>query len=1166
VADNNLVQRSVGGFADFFRWARDRLAEDTVRREVLVDLGLNPAATARVQVPDARLDSIDRYRQRVDPDKEALTAAIEDVKALYDAVRAFVEASAGGPGPIAEEAAHRLFRLLTINYVRHKVPIVFWLAQVFGFIEEAFSTELIPEAGLKGVVEVFKEIGRFFEDPEAHFKRVYGPLWPIETEEQAKTLSAATLAPLGIALAFWEKTLAKLLGLVHLGFDLPARQALYGWESVDGSLTPVADRFASGMLSVSFPGVKKIGDPAPLVDDPCKAEADPKPDAALEGAIGGTLAWIPRVHGGPGLFVSLGGSAAVELPLGGGWVSRLEIGSAGAIDFLYRGGTDVVVNGPTDGSFRFVVERAATGGTPYVVSAGDRVRLEFGRVTYAVELSSEGPAVRFRAAQAALVVAAEQDPVLDRASTTDTLRIDFDLGLGFAGDPFKFYIEGGSGFSATLPVNKSLGPVRVQTVTLGLTPSTAPSTPDLRLETSMGLGFQVGPVTLTIDRIGFDASLSFDEAAYDLGFKPPDGVGVVIDSSIVTGGGYLFHDREKHQYAGVLELAFPDLFNAKAIGLLTTRMPEPDGRSIFSLLIILSIENFPPIQLGLGFRLTGLGGLLGLDRTVNFQALQSGLKNKTLDRILFPVDPVANAPAIVSVAAAVFPPARDRLIVGPFVQIAWGAQSLVTIEIGLVLELPTPGRLLMLGKLRALFPHKDAPVVKIQIDLVGEIDFARKRLFIQAVLVESKLAGFPLVGGAALLLTWGDDPSLVLAVGGVHPAYERHLPAGFPKLDRLSVALTSGDNPRLRLDCYFALTSNSVQVGGKLELHAGIGKFTIDGVLAIDALVQFDPFAFVFDLLAKVQLKAFGVNLFAVTVKGTLSGPHPWHARGKATFEIWIFDYSVSFDRTFGSEPAPPPLPPVDVREPLLAALRDSSNWQGRLPRAGQNLVTLREADDDAEVLLHPLGTLAIRQQVVPLGVTISRFGNARPRGESRFVIDRVTVGGAEVSTTPVTEQFARAQFLDLSDDEKLASPSFDRMAAGVDLGATAIGHGPAVEASAEYDTLIYGATAAPPRPGGRYVLTADRLVALALTGMAALNAPARTGRDKYRRPDADGVRVSWPRYAVASREDLAVQSIAGTEGGMASFTAAVQALGRHVAANPADRTRLQVISTSLAP
>ena len=78
----------------------------------------------------------------------------------------------------------------------------------------------------------------------------------------------------------------------------------------------------------------------------------------------------------------------------------------------------------------------------------------------------------------------------------------------------------------------------------------------------------------------------------------------------------------------------------------------------------------------------------------------------------------------------------------------------------------------------------------------------------------------------------------------------QRLPAGFPKLERLSVPLTRGNNPRIRLEAYTAITSNSFQIGGKLEVFASIGKFSIEGLLAVDALFQTGEPSVIFDLLA----------------------------------------------------------------------------------------------------------------------------------------------------------------------------------------------------------------------------------------------------------------------------------------------------------------------------
>ena len=120
------------------------------------------------------------------------------------------------------------------------------------------------------------------------------------------------------------------------------------------------------------------------------------------------------------------------------------------------------------------------------------------------------------------------------------------------------------------------------------------------------------------------------------GFKPPTGVGLAIDAAIVRGGGFLSFDSDKGQYSGAMFLEFEmaEKISVKAIGLLTTRMP--DGSKGYSLVVIIFAEGFTPIQLGLGFALTGIGGLLAINRTFDEEALRAGLKNHTLDSVMFP--------------------------------------------------------------------------------------------------------------------------------------------------------------------------------------------------------------------------------------------------------------------------------------------------------------------------------------------------------------------------------------------------------------------------------------------------------------------------------------------------------------------------------------------------
>ena len=185
------------------------------------------------------------------------------------------------------------------------------------------------------------------------------------------------------------------------------------------------------------------------------------------------------------------------------------------------------------------------------------------------------------------------------------------------------------------------------------------------------------------------------------------------------------------------------------------------------------------MQLGLGFMLVGVGGLLGINRTVAVEALRAGLKTGALGAVLSPPDPKASAAQIVATLAGLFPPAAGRHVFAPTARIVWGSPTLITIELCLVLELPSPVRLVVLGRLRALLPDEHEAIVRIQVDVLGVIDFDRAEAAVDATLVDSRLAQFALTGDMALRMSWGD--------AAVVPAGRRRLPpalrraAGVPR-------------------------------------------------------------------------------------------------------------------------------------------------------------------------------------------------------------------------------------------------------------------------------------------------------------------------------------------------------------------------------------------------
>ncbi|HET7504875.1 MAG TPA: DUF6603 domain-containing protein, partial [Kofleriaceae bacterium] len=597
----------------------------------------------------------------------------------------------------------------------------------------------------------------------------------------------------------------------------------------------------------------------------------------------------------------------------------------------------------------------------------------------------------------------------------DGAGIDFDLLLRWSRSR-GVELDGAGGLEITIPLQRSLGPLRIESVTA----RAAVESGGLAVEVSTSVSATIGPLVVVVDRLGVALDVSFSSGNLGpldlaLGFKPPNGLGLSLSTPAVTGGGFLSFDFENEQYSGVLQLSIQNLIDVKAIGILTTRLP--DGQPGYSLLLILTGE-FPPIQLGLGFTLNGIGGLLGVHRTAAVDALRARLRNGALDAILFPPDPLHDAPALISTLGAVFPVARDRFVFGPMVKIGWGTPTLITLDLAVILELPEPVRLIVLGRLKAVLPDEKAPLVQIHLDAIGVLDFSRSEFSLDATLYDSRVVAFTLSGDMALRMSWGAQPSFLMALGGFHPAFKP--PAGFPALERLAVALSTGDNPRLRMEAYFALTSNTVQAGAKLELYVGVAGFSLEGGLGFDTLIQFSPFRILADIEAYLALKRGSTTLMGLDISVHLMGPAPWVLWGQARFKILFIKFSIPFRATFGRAEDVPAIERQEVWPVLRDHLSAAASWSAQLPPDSGRLVVVRTdaSVTDADPLTHPLGSLTVSQNLVPLERTLGLFGSVPPKDFDRFAI--VGASGLDI-TGPQTQLFAPAQFRQMSDAEKLA-------------------------------------------------------------------------------------------------------------------------------------------------
>ncbi|MDH3711981.1 MAG: hypothetical protein OER04_18995, partial [Cyclobacteriaceae bacterium] len=161
---------------------------------------------------------------------------------------------------------------------------------------------------------------------------------------------------------------------------------------------------------------------------------------------------------------------------------------------------------------------------------------------------------------------------------------NFDVGFEWSGQD-GLRITASGGIEIMLPLHVNLGVIEINNLYIALNIQESGT---LSLETSSGFTGNLGPLSAAVERLGAVTNLSLSEnndsdtGPFDLSidFKPPSGVGLALDAGVVKGGGYLYFDFDKEEYAGALELTFSEWISLKAIGLVTTRMP--DGSKGFS--------------------------------------------------------------------------------------------------------------------------------------------------------------------------------------------------------------------------------------------------------------------------------------------------------------------------------------------------------------------------------------------------------------------------------------------------------------------------------------------------------------------------------------------------------------------------------------------------------
>lgn len=1032
---------------------------------------------------------------RPDPSASEVLGVIGAVGDVYRAVGALQTAPPGvDPAAFLPEIGRRLFELLLAQDLMRFAPRWFRTLQTLGVI----TFEKTPAANGRPAFLRWRfdwdQIPAILSEPGGSLARLYG--WG--TPNFAFTLLSTVLAPL----------------LSSVG--IPVRLHLVGDELAAALQAGAATRPTEPVLHAIE---------VPLFDVRIADASEP---------VGFLLAGLPAEGSAPpGLILQIQAPSGLTetVELGRGWTFALRAGSelAQQLAMVLRPGETSVrypfAPGHTLPSAGLGMIFAYQGDGPTLLfGQSGKTRLELKSASLDLAVDEKAGEVQVSAGATVdgltfVLHPGDQDGFLARALGGGEVKVPLQLGISWSSRTGLSFLAG-AGFGVSLYPHLDLGVLRFDRVDLAVRLVAGSGTPEVGLRALTSFSGAIGPVSYTVDQIGAELRATLadgDAGPFGLDLSPvwPTGLGLAINAGPIRGGGFVALDRAKGRYIGILQVEVFDI-GVTAIAMLETR--DPAGAQLpnpgYSFVLLVAAE-IPHVQLGYGFTLNGVGGIAALNRRLDSAALLSAMRQGGLQRILYPTDPVRDAATIVASLGAIFPTAMGRHVFGPTAIIGWGTPTLITIELAIVVEVPAPVTLTVLGSASVVLPNASAPVVELHVDFVGVVDPGQRTIAVDATLRDSNVAGFALSGDLAMRLGFGSRPAFALAIGGFNPHFTP--PPGFPVLRRVTVALGADDNPRISLEGYHAITPNSRQFGAKAELYAAAHGFSLRGWLSFDALLTLFPLAFRFDFSVGMSLNRGSKRLAGVTVSGTLTGPNPFHAWGKGSLSLLFFDITVPFDATFGASLGAIELPPADPWPLLAAAIQLVENWTSDGARAGVALL----AGGNAQQLLDPGGAATVRQKVLPLARTLERFGQYAVTGPDTFAITRMTLGGELTPFTPVSEFFVPGDFETLTPTEQLSRDSFELMSAGASLdhGVRAPTDATKV-ASLAYQTKIIDSSwvvrTLPPRHLGL-----DVQLAASWSGSAATR-PA-PGRSRFARRDgrAAGVVLDEETYTIAATDTL---------------------------------------------
>jgi hypothetical protein len=604
-------------------------------------------------------------------------------------------------------------------------------------------------------------------------------------------------------------------------------------------------------------------------------------------------------------------------------------------------------------------------------------------------------------------------------------------GQGTAGGP------PGLGMQFATPVNLKIGGagagVNLDQVVTRLDISLDSGQLRFRVQFRYGANAQFGPLGATMDGAGVWVGRWSDGNG---GLLPPQGIGLALDAGPVTGGGFL-KSISANEFAGALQLKILGI-GAFAYGLYKT-LPSGDP----SVVVLIGIRlPLPGIQLGFGFAISGFGGLVGINRRADTDRLRERLASGSAGDVLFNDNPMQNAPKLLGDMQLFFPDAQGIFLVGPTLQMNW--LYILKLDVGVVIELPGPRKIFIAGSARLVIGSEAFALVYLRMDFIGGIDFTKSLIFFDAMLVNSHVLGiFRITGGVALRIAYGSNGYFLFTVGGFNPSFNPGA-MELPRVARVGVSVALGP-VWLKQEMYLAITSNTFQLGARVEAGIEIGPISAHGWFDFNTLIQFKPFEFTASINAGFDVEVFGVSLCNVRVQGQLSGPGPLMLQARASVRLLFIKVSGNVTIKLSSNPRE-----VVVAIPNLPAhLRGEITNPENLRMEGEDRsVVFSPSVSGGTKLFAPSGELIWEQKRAPLNLAIEKFEGVELNGRHTLTIT------SNLVEKPEDDWFGVGTYLKLSDSEALNNSRFVKQQSGLRITSNAMSTGASVNAEIQRSLL----------------------------------------------------------------------------------------------------------------